>query len=78
MPEAADTAKVRLRAQFQQRPFDRRLKTAGHILARLAHVPEHLKREILPKAVRLLQPHAHHRFSSRMIRSTMPRISSGA
>lgn len=52
------------------------LKAARQFIASLAHVPQRLQGKIFAKGVRLLQTHTHVRFSSRMMRSTIPRISS--
>ena len=52
------------------------LKSAGYFIAGFPHVPERLQCRVFERGIGLLQPKAHARFSSRMIRSTIWRISS--
>ena len=76
MTEAASAAQARLLAEQTQSGIHGLLKSASDFIARLPHVPQRLQREIFEKGIRLLQTEAHSRFSSRMMRSTMLRISS--
>ncbi len=76
MPEAARTAHSRMQAKLLQGRIHGFLKATGHLCSRFPHVSQSPQRKVFPKVIGLLQGETHPRFSSRMMRSTMARISS--
>ena len=76
MTEAANAAEARLLAKQTQPGIHSLLEAPSHFISGLPHIPERLQREVFEKGIGLLQAKTHACFSSRMMRSTILRISS--
>jgi hypothetical protein len=76
VPKAALSAKFRVKTKFAERGINGFLKAARYFRSRLPHLPQCSQRKVFAEVIGLLKDQTHPRFSSRMIRSTIARISS--